>query len=51
MPLALTVGLLVLGAFAVMGTVGYLIDESTERHERELDLKLRFPSESDKSQN
>jgi hypothetical protein len=51
MPLALTVGLLVVGVFAVMGSVGYLIDRSTERHERKQDLMSGFPSESDKSQN
>jgi len=45
--LALTVGLLVVGVFAVMGTVGYLIEKNTERHERRQDLMLGVPSESD----
>jgi hypothetical protein len=34
MPLVLTVGLIVLGAIVVIGAAGYLIDESTEHHER-----------------
>jgi hypothetical protein len=34
MPLVLTVGLIVLGVMIVIGAAGYLIDESTERHER-----------------
>ena len=33
MPLALTVSLLVLGAVAVVGVTGYLIDRSAERAE------------------
>ena len=34
MPLALTVSLLVLGAVAVVGVAGYLIDRNAERTER-----------------
>ena len=39
MPLGLTVSLIVLGAFIVVGIMGYLIDKSTERHERKEDPK------------
>jgi hypothetical protein len=33
-PLVLTVGLFVIGVIVVVGAAAYLIDESTERHER-----------------
>jgi len=34
MPLPLTVGLIVLAVFVIVGTAAYLIDESEERLER-----------------
>jgi hypothetical protein len=34
MPLPLTVGIFVLAVMIIVGVTAYLIDESTERHER-----------------
>ena len=34
MPLPLITGLIVLGVLIIVGAAAYLIDESTERHER-----------------
>ena len=34
MPLTLIVSLIVLGVMIIVGAAAYLIDESTERHER-----------------
>lgn len=34
MSLVLIVSLVVIGAVAVLGTIGYLIDRSADRHER-----------------
>jgi len=34
MPLPVTVGLFVLAVIVIVGVTAYLIDESTERHER-----------------
>jgi len=41
MPLALAVVLLVLGATAVVGIAGYVVDRSTARHEREQSRSAR----------
>jgi preprotein translocase subunit SecE len=34
MPLVVTTSLIVLGVMVIVGAAAYLIDESTERHER-----------------
>ena len=43
MPLPLTVGLIALGVIAIVGAVGYLIDKSVERHERDEDHQISNP--------
>ena len=43
MPLTVTVGFCVLVVMVIVGVTAYLVDESTERHERGLDDRDRRP--------